>query len=194
MAKYVNIVFPFGICLFGLTLFLIVSNFTSAGIRKRYIYKSVFFAYIAWIILYLLVPSNFWLSIWYNMIGGEAGEIDVSEFFSGSFNFVPRIFQYVSGKATYGGWTYRMLLGNIIMFVPFGMLASSITKNVSYRKIMLTSVMFASAVEILQPIVGRSFDIDDIIMRTVGTLLGIAFYFTLERIYVRLKLIGVVLR
>ncbi len=181
MAKYINIAFPMGICLLGLILFFTVSSFRVAGIKKHYIGKSLFWFYIAWIILFLLVPSNFWLKIWYTMIGGKSVEIDVPEFFSGSFNFVPMIFQYVFGKSTYGGWTYRMLLSNAIMFVPFGMLVPFITPKASYGKNVITSVVFVSVIELLQPIVGRSFDIDDIIMRTIGSFLGFLFYLTLEK-------------
>lgn len=185
MSDYANIAFPMGICLTGLILFLAFTGLSckihsSAVIEKKYINKSFFFFYIAGIILFLLVPSNFWLRIWYNMMGRESAEIDVSEFFSGSFNVVPRLFRYVFGESTYGGWTHRMLLSNIILFIPFGMLVPSILKKISYRKVIFTSVMFSSAIELLQPVVGRSFDIDDIIMRTIGTTFGFLFYLICE--------------
>lgn len=190
MSNYANIAFPLGICLIGLILFLVFTSISCKvqvleEIKKVYIGKVLFCFYIVWLILFLLVPSNFWLRIWYNIIGQGAVEIDVSEYFSGSLNVVPRFFEYVLGKATYGRWTYRMLLSNILLFIPFGMLAPSILKRISYRKIILASVICSSTIELLQPVVGRSFDIDDIIMRTIGTTFGFLFYLILKNIHKR---------
>ena len=165
-----------GICLIGFILFLTAI----APFKKAYINKGALFFYITGIILLLLVPSNFWLKFWYNMIGWESSGIDVSELFSGSFNVVPRLFRYVLGEATYGGWTHKMILSNIVLFIPFGMLVPSTLKKSSYGKVLAIGAVFSSVIELLQPIVGRSFDVDDIIMRVIGTTIGFFFYLILK--------------
>lgn len=184
MGAYVNIAFPVGICLIGLVLFLAYIGLScknnSPTVLRKCIYKSLFFAYIAWLVLYLLVPSNFWLRFWYNMRGWESSEIDVSEIFSGSFNVVPRIVRHVLGEAKYGGWTHKMLLSNIVLFIPFGMLVPSTLKNSSCRNVFVIGAMFSFIIELLQPIVGRSFDVDDIIMRAIGTVIGFFFFSILK--------------
>lgn len=184
MLDYANIAVPMGICLIGLSLFLAYIGISHKSntpiIIKKRIYKGLFFTYIAWMILYLLVPSNFWLQFWYNVRGWESSGIDVSEIFSGSFNVVPIIFRDIFGEATYGGWTYKMLLSNIVLFIPFGMLVPSILKKSSYRKVLIIGAMFSSIIEMLQPIVGRSFDVDDIIMRVIGTAIGGFFFLILK--------------
>lgn len=185
MSFCANIAFPSGICLIGSIICLALiglycNTHPPVVIEKKYIINILFFFYLVWIILFLLVPPNFWLRIWYSMIGGEPAEIDVPEFFSGSFNIVPRLFQYALGKSTYGGWTCRMLLSNIVLFVPFGMLVPAILKKISYRKVIFTSVIFSFAIELVQPVVGRSFDVDDILMRIIGTSFGFLSYLILK--------------
>lgn len=184
MFAYANIAFPTGICFIGLILYLSYTGLSCKNnwptvLRKR-IYKSFFFAYIAWLALFLLVPSNFWLRVYCNMIGRKTAEIDVSKMFSGAFNVVPMFFRYVFGKATYGGWTFRMLLSNIILFVPFGMLVPSVRKKISYKNVVVTCMMSSLIIELLQPVVGRSFDVDDIIMRMIGTTFGFLFYLVVK--------------
>lgn len=181
MSAYANFVFPIIICLSGYILFLFCASLYCKAnpaviFGKRNIDKRFFSLYLTWLALFLLVPSNFWLKIWYTMIGQGSAEIDVSEIFSGSFNVVPRFFRYLRGEATYGGWTYRMLLSNIILFIPFGMLVPSILKKKSFKNVIFTSVIFASGIELIQPVVGRSFDIDDIMMRTIGGMIGFFVY------------------
>ena len=184
MVAYANIAFPAGICLIGLILYFayigLFCKINSPTVLRKCIYKSLFFVYIAWISLYLLVPSNFWLRVYCNMIGWKTAEIDVSEMFTGAFNVVPIFFRYVFGDATYGGWTYRMLLSNVILFVPFGMLFPSVLKKVSYKNVVITCMLFSLIIELLQPVVGRSFDVDDIIMRIIGTTFGFLFYLTVK--------------
>ena len=48
----------------------------------------------------------------------------------GSFNFVPSIYRYLRGELTGGSWIRTMILGNILMFVPLGiMLPAALEKE-----------------------------------------------------------------
>ena len=82
---------------------------------------------------------------------------------------------------------------NILLFVPFGFFLSFIksSKKKSVFKIILMGLFLSLCIEVIQFVVpmGRSADVDDLILNTVGTYLGhiiwILFYkffdmFTLE--------------
>ncbi|MGN0160901.1 MAG: VanZ family protein [Lachnospiraceae bacterium] len=68
------------------------------------------------------------------------------------------------------------LLGNVIAFIPFGVFLSALSNHrFNWKEMMFLSMDLSLAIEVLQLIskVG-SFDIDDIILNTLG---GVAGYF-----------------
>jgi glycopeptide antibiotics resistance protein len=68
----------------------------------------------------------------------------------------------------------KNLLGNIILFMPFGFLIPILwSKTNSSQKIIIISIIFSFVLEISQLILHLgSFDIDDIFLNTLGALLG----------------------
>jgi glycopeptide antibiotics resistance protein len=74
------------------------------------------------------------------------------------------------------------ILGNIVLFVPLGILLPFLSeKFYSLKKILLTAFVCSLSIEIVQFISTyfgsyRSVDIDDIILNTLGALLGFTIY------------------
>lgn len=74
----------------------------------------------------------------------------------------------------------RNIAGNILMFMPFGFLISIVKrKHFSFLMISLYGIIASSSIEILQVVIGfmigvryKIFSIDDIILNTLGTVLG----------------------
>ena len=64
------------------------------------------------------------------------------------------------------------LAGNIIMFVPFGFFAALLWRGYTWKRALLTGVCITGFVECWQLCVGRAFDIDDIILNTLGVFCG----------------------
>lgn len=64
------------------------------------------------------------------------------------------------------------LIGNIIMFVPFGFFTALLWRGYTWRRALLTGLCITVGVEIWQIFAGRFFDIDDIILNTLGVLCG----------------------
>ncbi len=65
------------------------------------------------------------------------------------------------------------LFGNIGIFVPFGFFLSYFIKcKRKLIKFSLYAISFSTSIEIVQLIFGRCFDIDDIMLNTLGALLG----------------------
>lgn len=77
----------------------------------------------------------------------------------------------------------RNIAGNIAMFVPLGFLLPCITDRFAKLKFTLSgAVLLAFVLEALQLLTLRgSFDIDDIILRSVGAMLGFAVWHIIFR-------------
>ena len=65
-----------------------------------------------------------------------------------------------------------MLAGNLLMFVPMGGFLPLVFPRLQGRKMAAAILLLPLAVELWQPVVGRSFDTDDLICNTLGLLLG----------------------
>ena len=65
-----------------------------------------------------------------------------------------------------------MLAGNFLMFVPMGFFLPFVLEKVNKQSILKISVIIPIAVEVIQLIVGRSFDVDDLILNFAGIIVG----------------------
>lgn len=137
------------------------------------IVKTLFICYLTGLANLVLVPRNLWSCIWANIFVGYSGsEI---ELFNGTFNFTPFMFKVISGELTLGSWVKKMLAGNFLMFTPMGFFIPLVASNLNSKKILKISIMIPIIIEIIQPMIGRSFDIDDIIMNFAGIMIGYLF-------------------
>ena len=72
--------------------------------------------------------------------------------------------------ATFGD--LYILLGNIVMFLPFGFFPALLFRGFDRRRALLTGLCITGFIEVTQLFVGRTFDIDDLMLNTLGVLLG----------------------
>jgi glycopeptide antibiotics resistance protein len=130
----------------------------------------LFVCYLTGLVNLILVPANLWMYIWANIfVGYSHSEI---AFFSGEFNLVPIFFKWIAGELTVGRWVLKMLIYNFLMFVPFGFFLPFVSKKINYRSIWKIVVIIPIAVEVIQPVVGRSFDVDDLFLNFAGIIVG----------------------
>lgn len=78
-------------------------------------------------------------------------------------------------------WSVMILLGNVIMFFPIGFFFVLLWRKNAWNHILLIGLLTAICIETIQLFVGRTFDIDDILLNTVGDLLGGLFCRLLRR-------------
>jgi len=99
---------------------------------------------------------------------------------SGGTNFVPfrEILRYDYGTLSF----YKQVFGNILLFVPLGYFATSYCKIKNLGVITIVSLLSSSVIEVVQHFIGRSFDIDDIILNVVGGIVGFLLYTGLNAI------------
>lgn len=92
----------------------------------------------------------------------------------GTNNFIPfkEILRYKVGSKVF----MRNILGNILLFVPFGLFVSHYIKNKKMYPILLISVLVSCSIEFAQTKIGRTADIDDVILNTLGGVIGYFIY------------------
>jgi glycopeptide antibiotics resistance protein len=96
---------------------------------------------------------------------------DVS--FSGS-NYQPlkEILRYRLGSTLF----YKNVVGNLVMFIPFGFFITYYLKFKNIIPVLVISMITSVSIEATQLMIGRVFDIDDIILNVVGSILGYWIY------------------
>ena len=89
-------------------------------------------------------------------------------------NFIPfqEMFRYDFGT----GLFMRNVIGNMLMFLPFGFFVSYFLDLNKVRTIMILSLITSTCIETTQLVIGRVFDVDDIMLNIVGGMMGYFLY------------------
>lgn len=98
----------------------------------------------------------------------------------GTSNLIPfkEIFRYEITSKLF----IKNIIGNILLFMPFGLFVTAyIDYNKAYPAVILTLIS-STSIEIVQNIIGRVFDVDDIILNVLGGMVGAALYIMLDRL------------
>ena len=98
----------------------------------------------------------------------------------GGVNLIPfkEMFRY-----TFGSYKFiKNIVGNILLFVPFGFFASYYLSNRKVSLIVTVTLIVTSCAEGMQYYLGRVFDIDDIILNVFGGFIGYLLYIALSAI------------
>ena len=97
-----------------------------------------------------------------------------------SSNFVPfaEMFRYEIGSTMF----IRNALGNILIFMPYGFFVSYFLKLERARTAFVLTMIASITIEVTQLMIGRVFDIDDILLNLLGGLVGYYLYHILNRI------------
>lgn len=136
----------------------------------RELFLFLFFLFIGGMAVITLTPRWFhWMTF--------LNDLHAEPFFQmGTVNLVPfRTFAF-------DPWSFMILMGNVIMFFPFGFFAVLLWRKVSFSRTLLIGFLISLFIETVQLFVGRSFDIDDILLNTLGVLLGGLFCCFLRRL------------
>ena len=91
-----------------------------------------------------------------------------------SHNFIPfkEILRYDFGSSMF----YKNIFGNMLLFLPFGLFISKYLKLNDKIVVLLIAFITSLSIEVIQFLIGRVFDVDDIILNVVGCFLGFYVY------------------
>lgn len=77
---------------------------------------------------------------------------------------------------------FKNVLGNMIMFLPFGFFVSFYLKSEKLTLPVLLILIASISIEVVQLLIGRVFDVDDILLNILGGLMGYGIYYIFRRI------------
>lgn len=166
LIEVLNLSWPTLVIVLSIVIILRVSYFMKSERKMIFheeIFSLLFLAYI--LILFQLVAEQ-----------------DV--YFGSGFNLRPfqEIFRYEVGSYNF----YRQVIGNILLFVPFGYFATSYSKIKKFSGITIVTLLCSLIIETVQYFIGRCFDIDDIILNVVGGICGFLVFIAFDAIKKRL--------
>lgn len=87
-----------------------------------------------------------------------------------SSNFIP--FKEMFRYRIFSEMFYRNVVGNMIMFMPYGLFISYFLNLDKKKLIFGLSILVSITIEITQLMIGRVFDVDDIFLNILGGLVG----------------------
>lgn len=92
----------------------------------------------------------------------------------GGINIIPfkEIFRYEAGTYLF----YKNILGNVLLFLPFGFFVAYFVKVDKPFVMILLSLLVSLSIETTQLAIGRVFDVDDVILNVLGGFLGFTLY------------------
>ncbi|MBQ3307999.1 MAG: VanZ family protein [Bacilli bacterium] len=89
-------------------------------------------------------------------------------------NFIP--FREILRYNITSRYFFKNVVGNMLMFLPFGFFISIYLDADDIKIPILLTIVASIAIEIVQMIIGRVFDVDDILLNLVGAILGFYIY------------------
>ena len=137
------------------------------------ILKSLFISYLTGLIGLVLLFDFVW-NTWYLLVY-HVNIYNFDKLFQFRFNFVPDFWKHINGES----------IGNFILFLPFGFLYPLANGNTSFKDVIKSGTFCVGAIEIIQPVFGRAFDINDIILNLIGLVISAAIFFRVKQALTR---------
>ena len=91
---------------------------------------------------------------------------------SSNFTLFKEMFRYEFGSPLF----VKNVLGNILLFIPLGFYISYYLRSENSISSLIITILSSITIESTQLVIGRVFDVDDIILNVVGGIIGYLFY------------------
>lgn len=141
--------------------------------KSRKLFSCAFVCYITGLVCLVVgldLMNIFWYKLFYRMDPGKT-----IGWFGGVFDFALDFFNNISGET----------IGNFLMFLPFGILYPLSQKEPVWKNCVIRGLGAVAVIEVLQPIFGRAFDMNDIILNSLGILVSTTILLGAKRIITR---------
>ena len=98
----------------------------------------------------------------------------------GGNNFIPfrEILRYNIGSRLF----LKNVMGNILLFIPYGLFVGIYLNLEKFTPAFMLISLASLAIETTQLVIGRVFDVDDILLNIIGGLIGFYIYKFLDKV------------
>ena len=137
----------------------------------KIILSSLFSCYITGLLCLTLFNSiigDIYYFLFYHAPSGRS-----HQWFTFEYDFIPDFFHNFGAEN----------LGNIVMFLPFGILYPLFREGSTWKRTLVAGFMTTFGIELLQPVFGSSFDINDIILNSLGVIASTIVFYTLKMFF-----------
>ena len=95
-------------------------------------------------------------------------------------NFIPfkEIFRYEFGSSYF----IKNIVGNVIMFMPYGFYLGYFASQKNTKLTIFLLFLASISIEVTQLLIGRVFDVDDVILNVFGGIIGYIIYRFFDKI------------
>ena len=145
----------------------------------------IFVLFCAGLAALTVFPAGFWnLAHWQSALRGETPLFPPVDWViqRQTLQLIP--FQEI-WRAFRGPWVMFLMLANIGIFFPVGFFPALLWRGWRWWKVLLLGLLTSCAIECIQFFIGRSTDIDDVILNTTGAVLGFGLYALLRALFPR---------
>lgn len=143
--------------------FLRIRNRVQTADRRHEVLLALFVLYLTALASQTILPRICWAD----------GSLTVQRWNGGAPNYIPfRMIQLMLFRAKNPVYRAVNLLGNVAIFVPIGILPPLLWPRWGRGKAILLGMGISALIELVQPLVGRTRDVDDLILNTMGAALG----------------------
>ena len=135
------------------------------------ILSSLFVCYITGLLsltLFDLVMSDIYYFLFYHMPSGSS-----YHWFTFEYDFIPDFYYHFNSEN----------IANIFLFFPFGILYPIFRRSSTGKQTIAAGIAVSILIELLQPIFGRSFDANDIILNGLGVAVSTAFFCLFQAVW-----------
>lgn len=73
-------------------------------------------------------------------------------------------------------------VGNIVLFLPFGILHPLFNRHSTWKRTLVLGILTSLLIENIQPFMDRSFDLNDLVLNTMGVAVSTLLFYTVRRI------------
>jgi len=96
-------------------------------------------------------------------------------------NFIPfsEIFRYEIGSRYF----FKNIIGNVVMFMPYGFFVGKFASLKNTKLTLFLLILASLSIEVTQLLIGRVFDVDDILLNVIGGIIGYIVYRFIDKIY-----------
>lgn len=148
----------------SVTYYLIKFRNDSKTPLSKKIFSSIFICYITGLIC-LTIGLDIINIIWYKLIYHMDLGTNIN-WLNGDFSFN---LNFISNLT-------KENIGNFLMFLPFGILYSLSQKEFNSKSTIIKGIKLVLIIEVLEPLFGRAFDINDIILNILGIIISTLIY------------------
>ena len=145
----------------------------TAQSKRELLWSTVFVCYLTGL-LCLTLALDLIGDLWFILLYWDFTCIN-TRLFSFVFDFELHLLDFLNSENIF----------NLLMYLPFGVLYPLFRRKDGWGRTLLAGFLLVVGIELLQPVFGRAFDINDVVLDTLGTSLSATLFFLCRAIFKR---------